>query len=483
MSTAVSQSAAATKSNAPYAKGFETLLEESTIAKLPIAGKLPDWLRGSLFRTGPAKFEVGSHPYRHWFDGLTMLHRFSFADGDVSYGNRYVRGKTWEKAERTGEIPYPEFASDPCRSVFKRVQSLYSPEFGDNANINVVRLGDRFLSMTEAPISIQFDPDTLKAAGVPFQPPGMLTTAHPHLDRTTRGMINYALKLGARNEYRFFHLAPDSDKPQVTTRIAVKRPAYVHSFGLTERFIVLAEFPWVVNPLALALSGKPYAENFKWEPGSGTRFFLIDRETGKASEPILTDPFFAFHHLNAYEDEDGTIVADLQTYPDASVVESLYMDKLRSGAGLPEAEIRRFRIDPGAGSVSHELLVDTSFELGQINYGRCNERPYRYAWGAGTTAEPFIDAIIRADVETGEHSRWREPGMYPGEPIFVANPNGSAEDDGVLLSVVLDSGAETSFLLVLDAHDLSEMARATVPHHIPFGFHGMYDAGQGPGSD
>ena len=49
---------------------------------------------------------------------------------------------------------------------------MFTPEFGDNANINVVRLGDRYLSMTEAPISIQFDPRTLEAAGVPFQPPG-----------------------------------------------------------------------------------------------------------------------------------------------------------------------------------------------------------------------------------------------------------------------------------------------------------------------
>jgi beta,beta-carotene 9',10'-dioxygenase len=27
---------------------------------------------------------------------------------------------------------------------------------------------------------------------------------------------------------------------------------------------------------------------------------------------------------------------------------------------------------------------------------------------------------------------------------------------------------------VLDARDLSERARADVPHHIPFGFHGQF---------
>jgi carotenoid cleavage dioxygenase-like enzyme len=27
---------------------------------------------------------------------------------------------------------------------------------------------------------------------------------------------------------------------------------------------------------------------------------------------------------------------------------------------------------------------------------------------------------------------------------------------------------------VLDARTFSELARATVPHHIPFGFHGLF---------
>ena len=48
------------------------------------------------------------------------------------------------------------------------------------------------------------------------------------------------------------------------------------------------------------------------------------------------------------------------------------------------------------------------------------------------------------------------------------------EDDGVILSVVLDSTTEKSFLLVLDAETFEEVARAEAPHPIPFGFHGQY---------
>jgi beta,beta-carotene 9',10'-dioxygenase len=69
---------------------------------------------------------------------------------------------------------------------------------------------------------------------------------------------------------------------------------------------------------------------------------------------------------------------------------------------------------------------------------------------------------------------WSEEGCFPGEPVFVAAPDADAEDDGVLLSVVLDGRKGNSFLLVLDAGSLDELARAEVPHHIPFGFHGQF---------
>lgn len=60
---------------------------------------------------------------------------------------------------------------------------------------------------------------------------------------------------------------------------------------------------------------------------------------------------------------------------------------------------------------------------------------------------------------------------------FVAAPGARAEDDGVLLSVVLDARRGRSFLLVLDARSLGELARAEAPHAIPLGFHGCYAGG------
>jgi beta,beta-carotene 9',10'-dioxygenase len=455
-----------------FSKGFQSLETETRIESLPIRGVLPPWLRGSLIRTGPAKWEVGDRSMNHWFDGLAMLHRFSFAGGTVSYANRFLETRAYRAAQARGRLSYPEFATDPCRSLFQRVTTMFSPRFTDNANVNLVKLGERFISMTETPLPVLFDRDTLAAAGVAYKAPGQLTTAHPHLDRATGGMLNYAAKLGPRSSYRFFLVRPDSTSPQVIGSIPVREPAYMHSFGLTTRWLVLAEFPLVVNPLALALSGRPYIENYRWKPERGTQFHLVDRSSGRVVGPFETGPCFAFHHVNSYEDGDEVVV-DLCAYDDATVVQDLYLERLREGKPASPAHLERFRISTATGEIDREPLLEPPLELPRINYGRCNEHPHRYVWGVGMGGG-WLDQIVKGDAVERQTVVWSQAGCYPGEPVFVAAPDAQREDEGVLLSVVLDSATGTSFLLVLDASSLEELARAEVPHHIPFGFHGQY---------
>jgi beta,beta-carotene 9',10'-dioxygenase len=454
--------------------GFDTLDRETRVDSLPVEGRIPNWLQGSLVRTGPAKWEVGQQTMRHWFDGFAMLHRFGIADGQVSYANRFLETKAYRAAEEKGEIVYSEFATDPCRSLFARVFAMFSPKLSDNANVNLVKLGERYITMTETPIPVEFDGDTLATVGVAYKPPGMLTTAHPHLDRGSGGMLNYAAKVGPRNRYRFFNVPTGGGKPNVIGELGVKEPAYMHSFGLTERWLVLAEFPLVVNPISIPLSGRPYIENYRWKPELGTRFSLVDRTSGKATGPFETDPFFCFHHVNAYE-ENGSVVVDACTYGNAQIVEDLYLDRLRDGKPADRAEMRRFTIDLASRKVASEQLAE-GLELPRINYGRHNERPYRYVWGIDQQSG-WLDRIVKVDTREGETHEWNEDGCSPGEPVFVAAPGSADEDAGVLLSVVFDARSGTSFMLVLDAADLNELARADAPHHIPYGFHGQFVSG------
>ena len=135
--------------------GFTNLESEISVDQLLVEGKLPDWLSGTLIRNGPAKFHLSRQSFNHWFDGLAMLHRFSFKNGTVSYPNKFIKSNAFKESIQKGKIAYREFATDPCKSIFSKVSSLFSFHATGNTNVNVSKLDDRFIALTETPISIE----------------------------------------------------------------------------------------------------------------------------------------------------------------------------------------------------------------------------------------------------------------------------------------------------------------------------------------
>jgi carotenoid cleavage dioxygenase-like enzyme len=146
---------------------------------------------------------------------------------------------------------------------------------------------------------------------------------------------------------------------------------------------------------------------------------------------------------------------------------------------VPAGEFRRYQISLKDSNVKYKVISEDPIELPRINYKYCNTKPYRFAYGVShekTNPNDFLNRLIKIDTEKDSSFIWREDNCYPGEPVFVPSPNATAEDQGVIISVVLDTKKSKSFLLVLDAASFEEKARAEVPHHIPFGFHGQYYA-------
>src|SRR5215212_7085114 len=438
----------------PATAGFTDLDEEVALDSVELSGELPEWLRGSLVRVTPAKFDTGAEQISHWFDGMAMLHRFGIADGRVSYANRFLRSESYERAQR-GERIGQGFATDPCRAIFKRVQSMFSPDLYDNANVNLMRLGERYVAMTETPLPVEFDAATLDTLKRARKAPGQITTAHPHHDGERDEAVNYAAQLGARSTYRIYATDAD-DRQRVIAKLPVREPAYMHSFSMTERHIVLSEYPLVVNPMRLALGSKSFIESYRWQPERGTRFRVVDRHSGEERFTATGDPFFSFHHVNAWDDGDDVVV-DLIAYEDASVIDALYIDRLRGGgAEQRPSQLRRYRLKPD-GSADGEVLLDHPIELPRIDYARVNARPYRVMYAAGARDGDWANELVKFDVVDRTLETWHEPGCYPGEPVFVGRPGREREDDGVVLSVVFDSSADRSFLLVLDAGGFSEL--------------------------
>src|SRR5262245_4553623 len=417
-------------SRSPYHLGFTTLTSETSVEELPVRGTVPAWLTGTLVRTGPAKFEVGDQKYNHWFDGLAMLHKFAFAAGRVSYANRYLRSRAYEEAMAKGTISHREFATDPCRSLFQRVAFWFSPKYTDNGCVNIARVADAVVALTETRLPVHFDPDTLATLGVreyDRRSPGPISTAHPHFDHARGRFYNYVLDFGWRSKYRFFGIDQETGRQSEVAALPAERPAYAHSFGMTERYLILAEFPLVVNPLRLLLSGQPFIRNYRWEPDRGVRFRVVEKDGGRLVRAARGAAFFAFHHVNAFEEGDDVVV-DIVAHPDSAAIDQLYLDRLRSGEPvIATGKLTRFRIGAGE-DVAGERLAEVPVELPRFDYRRRAGRPYRYVYGVGNEVPGnFMDSLVKLDLDRGAASPWQEEGYYPGEPVFVAAPEAANE--------------------------------------------------------
>jgi carotenoid cleavage dioxygenase-like enzyme len=462
-----------------YAVGFTGLRAETTVADLPVRGALPPWLSGTLIRNGPALFDHAGKTFRHWFDGQAMLHRFEITAGRVSYANRLQDTPSSRALLDRGRIRYAEFATDPCGSLFSRFFTRFTRQPSPNTAVSVATLAGHDVALTEVPLAVAFDRatlDTLGVIGYDDDLEGHVSTAHPHQRPGTGDLINYVLRFGRRSTYQVYRQRPDSSRRELVGSVVSDRPGYVHSFAVTERYAVLVIFPLVVNPLSFLFRSRPFIENYRWRPELGTRVVVLSLDDGSVYADHTAPPCFAFHHINGYEEPDtGDIVVDMCAFPDAEIVRTLYLDHLRAGRAVPMPLPTRLRITPDGVTVTE--LSDEPLELPNIDYRRYNGRPYRYAYGAGAVDRDggdFLDQLCKLDVSSGKTWRWREPGQYPGEPVFVAAPDPGAEDDGVVLSVVLDAASARSYLLVLDATTFTELGRAEVPHGIPFGFHGRF---------
>jgi hypothetical protein len=196
-----------------------------------------------------------------------------------------------------------EFATDPCASLFGRFFTRFRREPSGNANVNVARVGDRMVALTEPPMPVEFDPETLDTIGVAEYPDavgGATSTAHPLTDSRTGDLINVVLAFGRRSEYRVTRQHGTLTR-EVIAVVPSDRPGYLHSFAVTERHVVIVVHPLVVNPLSFVLRGRPFIDNFRWNPAAGTRIVVIDTATGAIRVDTTTTASSAFHHINAFD--------------------------------------------------------------------------------------------------------------------------------------------------------------------------------------
>ncbi|CAF3885436.1 unnamed protein product [Rotaria sp. Silwood1] len=283
-------------------------------------------------------------------------------------------------------------------------------------------------------------------------------------------------------------------------RFPLEYASYMHSASISEDYLILTEVPLHFNKFYAIwnlISGRAVTDMFKWNGETMPTYFrVISLDTGEQIAHIPGPAFFTFHHINSYQVKDNKkkIIVDICAFDDSRIINELFLDKLRenifpSGTGY----FRRFELDldtntciePNANAREPKgihcysyanSLVPIQFELPRIN-PKFIGKSYRYVYATRAPPGRLFDALIKLDVQSKEQvGLWEEACKSPSEPIFVPRPdaNHDQEDDGVVLSIVLDQQAKKSFLLVLDGITFKELARAHLPIHIPLSFHGNF---------
>jgi len=494
---------------------FQTVDEHPEPISAEIKGNLPSWLTGTLIRNGPGRFECGNTSFNHWFDGQGLLHRFHIQDGHVTYSNKFVRSQSYADSLEHGNSSHLEFGSfippDPCQNIFARFFSRYWREelSFDNTLVNVIPIKDKIYATTESHLIFEIDPktlDTLKKVDFEREFPGDVTingaTAHPH--QTPDGsVINISVTYGRNPTYNLIQIPPSLGKAgeapleggKVLCSIApTSGVGYFHSFCLTESYIVLTEIPLMLDVWRI-LSHRLFSTSFEqwlyWDGNQLSRFHVVDRKNGTRVGVFTAEPFFVFHHINAFE-RDDKIYLDACCYQDNSVVKQLYLHNLRTPgqAGQKKfdlTDVRRYELPLGElGGMDVEKPLSkggdgldytslyVGLELPRINYEEYNGKPYRFVYGMVADEHATFLRLVKLNVETKEFVTWEESGGFTSEPVFVKAPDGNAEDDGVVLSCVINPTDQTTSLLVLDAKEFKELGRAVVQGVVPATLHGLF---------
>ncbi|KAI7814318.1 beta,beta-carotene 15,15'-dioxygenase [Triplophysa rosa] len=498
--------------------------------KAEVKGLLPDWLEGTLVRNGPGLFSVGETSYNHWFDGMALLHSFSIKNGELTYRSKFLRGDTFNSNMQANRIVVSEMGTmaypDPCKNIFSKVITFLShtiPDFTDNCANNIIKYGNDYHATSETNYIRKIDPVTLetqdKVDYLKHLPVNMVAS-HTHYDKEGNSYsMGTSIAEKGKTKYTLFKVpgAGGSDQSQTALKNvevvctvpcrSLLTPSYHHSFGMTDNYFIFIEQPLKLDILKMAtayLRKVSWASCMKFNPEESTLIHLIDRKTKKeVGTKFYTGAMCVYHQVNAFED-DGHVVCDVIAYDDNGLYDMFYLAKLKEPLASDtnplycKPRCKRFVLPLSDKGETGEDLVKLEYttasavkekdgkvlcqgevlfdgvELPRINY-IFNGRKYRYAYACLVDKSPVAIKIVKLDVVTKQQIEWTEEDCFASESVFVPRPNAVDEDDGVVLTSVINTKpGQRCFLLVLDGKSFKEVARAYVDAEFHMDMHGYF---------
>ncbi len=375
----------------------------------------------------------------------------------------------------------------------------------------------RFKTLTAFTDSTGFkhlDPETLEPLGVASQASlhpdlsGPFGAAHTNFDPVTGDAYNHNLDFTFPNPtYRIFSTSRATGETEIlaTIKDVDAACAYLHSSFITENFFILAI--WSSHMRAGGL-GVLWERNVldaiqPFSPSKKTIWLVIDRKYGRGLvAKYESHAAFSFHNSNAWEEEgpDGTVslVLDCVEYANLDIIHKFYYKNfMGSSPDAPaynrdhkegiESHYCRYRLS--GVPITEEIIAPIKMKEAEVlkrydaplvgEFPTINHlyftRPNKYLYTIPDTGKStFMDSVTKIDLDTGHTKSFYRKHHTPGEPIMVPNPEGTEEDDGVLLIVMLDGDKGSSYLAVVDCKTMEEVGRAEVGRVVPYGFHGRH---------
>jgi carotenoid cleavage dioxygenase-like enzyme len=427
--------------------------DEISAVDLPVEGVLPAELTGRYLRNGPNP-RPGEDP-GHWFVGNGMLHGVRLRDGRAEwYRNRWVR---------TGALAGRPFMGP---DGFDRTAV--------QANTHIVEHAGRLLALVENGFPYEVTPELDTVGPCDFD--GRLTTAmtaHPKTDPATGDLHFFGYSAIA--PHLVYHRLSAAGELVRSAEIPGAGPSMMHDFAITDRHALFLDLPMVFKLENVGRS-LPYA----WDPTYTARIGVMPLDRPGEVRWFEIDPCYVFHIGGAHTDAAGRIVLDGCRYAEDGI-ERVWAAIGGSPAGVAadaattgRARLHRWTIDPDAGTVTETALDDRPVEFPTLD-DRLVGRPSRHLYAVSERDEAA--AVVKYDQQTGAVTA-HELGAdtVTGEAVFVPAAEGTAEDDGWLVSITTTRDGSASRLLVLDATDVTAapVATVTLPRGVPAGFHGSW---------
>jgi carotenoid cleavage dioxygenase len=453
-------------------KGWgEPLRTESTIDALEvIQGKLPEGLRGTLYRNGADRQYPSGRTDDIFIDGEGMFHMFRFKDGQVDYKSRWVQTARYEaqKAARRG--------------LFGRYRNRYTNDPAaagihmGTGNTTAMFHAGRLYALKEDDHPYEMNPDTLETIGrsdMGGQIGSTTFTAHPKVDPITNELLAFAYQAkGDGTKDVVFYLFDSTGKKINEVWFEMPYAACVHDFAVTDEWIVFPFFP-LITDMAVVKAGGPY---FQWHPEQETVIALVPRY-GKADQiRWFRGPATSAGHMMNARREGSHVHLDVCLY-EGNCFPFFTTPEGEETAPVPPFLTRlTMDLESNEQGFAKQRLLDVSCEMPRTD-DRYQGRPNRYGFMIVYRSADGSSSTGRLDFETGKLDVWSPgPGDTVQECQFVPRTSDSAEGDGWLLVPVARIAKGRSDLVVLDAANLAAGPVATIkiPVRVRSTFHGTW---------